>query len=212
MRFFYLFLLCLFSAVYAIPDPSADPCKSDVSPAFEQTKAAFEGLKNGVLFVLGSLMNAEPTHSELIEAAKWQMGEVERLRNEAKTANAADKSDSRRRFFSLKLNWLSVEVSVVNALIKAGVPSWPWLGKAYEWAKNAWSKLKGAWNSFVDKWKKFWGINKIGDADGTEMAEMDDISEAEKADGRTYVNSLQDLVSGIDSSISELQSTNVCNQ
>jgi len=142
-----------------------DLCAANHSPAKNQTKLAFEAFKTAVLYMFASVINAEPTHSELQEAASWQLGQTQDIIKQALDVVIKDKSGIRRDWYTLKLRWLNFKVRVAKGLIGFGLPSWPWLGKVVEWLKKQVQTLKDKWNSFKDTVKGWFGFGDKKAAD-----------------------------------------------
>jgi len=130
------------SVCFARPAPDASSCSLNDSPAYAATKAAYDGFKNARMYLLGSIVNDEPTHSQLQAAAKWQLGEVQKAYDQAKAANNGDSKWARKEFYAAKLAFLEVEVKVSTALVNKGLPKFPWLGKAINWVQGKWKKIK----------------------------------------------------------------------
>jgi hypothetical protein len=213
MRFITVFTTALAcaTAVFGAATPNA-ACQSSASPAYDVTRQAFEGMKSARLYMLGAIINADPTHAELQEAAKWQLGQVRELMTKAYDANAKDSSFARREWFKIKLGWLKFEVSVAEGILAVGLPSLPWLGKLYEWSKKMLDDLKSAW-------KKFWSIfhleqgneglpediwNYFFDGD----AEPENATE--EVQGKAMADDFTNSVKGLDAKLAELKSTDVC--
>lgn len=136
------------SCAFASPAPDASSCALNDSPAYAATKAAFEGFKNARMYILGSIVNDEPTHSELQAASKWQLGEVQKSYDQAKSANNGDAKWARKEFYAAKLAFLEVELKVANKMVNHGLPKFPWLGKAISWAQDKWKKIKELFQSW----------------------------------------------------------------
>jgi len=135
-----------------------DICSVKHSPAKVQTKLAMEGFRTGVLYMFASLINAEPTHAELSQAANWQMDQTIEILKQAQAMNKLDaKSPLRKKWYSIRLKWLHFKIKVAKGIIGFGIPSWPWLGKIvdkvknskiFQWLQAQTAKLKEKWNSF----------------------------------------------------------------
>jgi len=137
--------------VAARPRPAEGECKMNDSPAYAQTKASFEGFKNARMYILGSIINDDPTHLELQEAAKWQLGEVQKSYDAAKAANDGDTKWLRKQFYATKLMFLKVEMGIANKMVNKGLPKLPWLGKVYNWVQGKWKKIKEWWEKLFGK-------------------------------------------------------------
>ena len=123
-------------------------CALSESPAFPSTKAAFEGFKNARLYIMGSIVNDDPTHTELMEAAKWQLGQVHKKLDEAVAANQGDAKLGRKIFYEGKLDFLKLELNIADKMVNHGLPKYPWLGKVINWAQGKWKKIKELWNKW----------------------------------------------------------------
>src|SRR5262245_25696382 len=102
-------LACATAVFGASVTPAA--CQSSQSPAYAKTKEAFEGMKNARLYMLAAIINSDPTHAELQEAAKWQLGQVKELVTQASSLNDQDGAFPRHIWYAAKLKWLNVEVA-----------------------------------------------------------------------------------------------------
>jgi len=130
--------------------PSNLDCDLTRSPALNDTKKAFATFKNAVQYVLGSIINAEPTHTQLSGAATWAIGNAKKSIATARALNKGDPHFFRRSFIKGELIFLDSEIFVTEELIANGLPSYPWMGKAYAWIQGEITKIKAAWHSFWD--------------------------------------------------------------
>jgi len=144
-----------------------DICSVKHSPAKAQTKLAMEGFRTGVLYMFASLINAEPTHAELSQAANWQMDQTIEILKQAQAMNKLDtKSPLRKKWFSIRLKWLHFKIKVAKGIIGFGIPSWPWLGdivnkvkesKIFKWLQTQTAKLKEKFESLKTYIKSWFG-------------------------------------------------------
>jgi len=214
MRFTTLLIAALATATSLLASPApvaevAADCKASSSPAFDPTKTAFASFKNAELYMLGSIINDEPTHTELEEAAKWQIGQVKTQIAKAESINSADSNWARKTWYKVKIGWLKLEIDVADTMIAAELPKFPWLGKLYTWGQKEWASFKDAWN-------KFWhGHGKKGNKEAV-MESFGESDEAEPSDPRLsaqakqVVTNLSGKVDEVDAHIKELQTGNVC--
>jgi len=216
MRFTTLIIAALATAssLLASPSPRAEiaaECKASNSPAFDPTKTAFEAFKNAELYMLGSIINDDPTHTELEEAAKWQIGKVKDQIAKAEVSNNADANWARKTWFKVKIGWLKFEIKVAETMLAAELPKFPWLGKLYEWGKKKWADFK-------DAWKKFWHIKGGKNGSATEaiwdsFGESDDSEPSDpllSAQAKQVVDGLSGKVDEVDTHLKDLQTGNVC--
>jgi len=150
-------LLVIFPALLLALDvpvtkpPPAIFCHSKHSPAKNQTALAYAAFKNAKLYMLGSIINAEPTHSQLQKAAEWQLNQTEKIFATAVGLNAKDENTIRRDWYKFKLHFLKTEMKIARYFLKKGLPSCPWLGKVYNWLKDQFEKVKAGWHKFWNK-------------------------------------------------------------
>jgi len=216
MRFTTLVIAALATAssLLALPSPRAEiaaECRASNSPAFDPTKTAFESFKNAELYMLGSVINNDPTHTELEEAAKWQIGQVKGLITKAEATNNADSNFARKTWFKVKIDWLKLEIKVAETMIAAELPKFPWLGKLYEWGKKEWGSFKDAWNKF---WHHKGGKNgSATEAIWESFGETDEEAPSDPmltAKANQVVDGLRGKATEADAQIKELQTGNVC--
>jgi len=163
--------------------------------------------------MLGALINANPTHDQLIKAATWQLDQVDKLISTAEVDDAKDSSSLRKDWYMVKLDWLRVELATANAILKAGVPSWPWLGKLYSWATTT-------WNDFKSGWDKFWGIKE---ASGTSEGFIEDIESwftdpsgyspdnaSQEQQGKSMADNFDSIVSAVNGHLNDMSTASVC--
>jgi len=131
----------------AAPHDFTPQCIKD-APAFADTKKLFEGYKQVIMFAMGSIINDEPTHTELYEAAKWKLGKLDKLLKDAKDENKKDTNVLRRDYFAIKIGFVQFEMSAAATILSHKLPKLPWLGKIVAWAQDKWNKLKAAWEQF----------------------------------------------------------------
>jgi hypothetical protein len=146
-----------FVTTTAKPVTNEDLCAVSHSPAKAQVKEAFKAFKTAFTYMLGAIINANPTHDELQEAAKWQLGQTEEIIKTAKQALKLDVSEIRQKWYKLRLRWLSFKIAVSKKLLEQGLPSWPWLGKVVQWLKEKRDQLVKAWNDFKTKLGSWFG-------------------------------------------------------
>lgn len=133
-----------------------DVCATVHSPAKNQTTIAFQAFRTARLYMLAAIINEEPTHSELTEASKWQLGETLKLLKLAKRLNKHDQAHHgiRRKWYRKRHRWLNFKIKVAKKLIHHGLPSWPQLAKVMEWFKKRSGKTMAKWkkvNARIDK-------------------------------------------------------------
>jgi len=129
--------------------PFPNSCAFKDSPAAVSTKAGFEGAKNLYKFILGSISQDDPIHSQLQKASVWQLGQVKKLYDQAITLNRADTKRVRKLFFATKLGFLKLEIAAADAMLKKGLPKFPWLGKAISWVQTQWKKLQEMFHNML---------------------------------------------------------------
>jgi len=142
--------------------PQVDPntsCALSAGPAFTKTKEGLDAYMVCIKFMIGSIINDDPTHSQLIKASKWQLGQVRAKAADAHKANDDDPKWIRQDYFAAKLAFLDFEVDVTEEILNQGLPKYPWLGKALNWAQAKWNDMKGWWN-------KVWGSGAKGGKPG----------------------------------------------
>jgi len=216
MRFTTLIIAALATAssLLASPAPRAEiaaECQASSSPAFDPTKTAFASFKNAELYMLGSIINDDPTHTELEEAAKWQLGQVKTQISKAQVSNNADSNWARKTWFKVKLGWLNLEIDIAETMLAAELPKFPWLGKLYQWGSKKWA-------AFKDAWKKFWHIkggknSSVTEAVWESFGETDEEEPSDptlSAHAKQVVASLSGKVDEVDKHIKDLQTANVC--
>jgi hypothetical protein len=199
MRFSLVLLTTAVTCISAVLGASApqQPCQSSASPAHDITKEAFEMFKTAKTYMLGSLVNAEPTHTELQEASAWQLSQVKEKIGQASALNDRDTSFARREFYRVKLGWLKLEVNMATKMTAVGIPSWPWLGDAFNWVSTKWGNFVGAWNKF---WAK------------TPAEAPTDQTPLQAAQAKQMATDMTQEISVVDSKIKELDAANVCSQ
>jgi len=134
-----------FAALTATP-PSV--CQT-AHQGYNKTRDAFAAFRNLELYILGSIINDDPTHSELQQAAKWQITQVPPLIAAAKALNAPDPHWARKEFISAKLAFLNFEMKYAQKMLDKGIPKMPWMGKAFNWAGAVWGKLRDLWQTIL---------------------------------------------------------------
>jgi hypothetical protein len=201
MRFVAFITLSLaFVASVAFSVPQAETCYTNEAPAYAKTKEALTNLKNAYLYIAAALINANPTHDEMIEATRYTLDTVEKLERDAERLNVDDPKTLRRKYYQLKLDALRVKINIAHDMVYVGVPSWPWLGKSIEWLRTSWNKIKASV-------KKLFHISES-------VQEDIDISEPVDGDllnqGTEMANNLNAVVGDIDAAISEMDAVNPC--
>jgi len=134
-----------FAALTATP-PSV--CQT-AHQGYNKTRDAFAAFRNLELYILGSIINDDPTHSELQQAAKWAITQVPPLIAAAKALNDPDPKWERKEFISAKLAFLKFEMKYAQKLLNKGIPKMPWMGKAFNWAGAVWGKLRDLFHTIV---------------------------------------------------------------
>jgi len=164
MRFFSTILLAIPALALAASDVNkavarlmAEPtpeCKTS-SEAYAKIREGYEVMKNANLYLFGAIINEEPTHSELQEAAKYMINEVlPPAIAEAKKLNAGDKKWARKSFIQSKIAFLEYEAKVALKMIAKGLPKYPWVSDAIKMASDIFPKMKELWNLIKNKGKK----------------------------------------------------------
>jgi len=163
--------------------------------------------------MLGALINANPTHDQLIKAANWQMDQVDKLISTAEVNDAKDSNSLRKDWYMVKLDWLRVELAAARGILKVGVPSWPWLGKVYQWATKAWSDFKSGWD-------KFWGIQEAsGSTEGwvqdieswfTDPTDYEPDNAQQAQQGKSMADQFNGIVSAVDGHLQDMKTSSVC--
>jgi len=134
----------------ASPVGKEDLCSTNRSPAQKQVVLAFRAFHTAKLYMLGAIINENPTHDELQEAAKWQLGQTEEIAKVAKDLNNRDRSAIRKGWYKSRLRWLRFKIKVARKLIERGLPCWPKLGKFVTWFKAKREKMRKR----MDRWNK----------------------------------------------------------
>jgi len=133
------------AAILAVPTPV---CKT-ASEAYNATRDAFKSFKNCQLYMMASIINDDPTHTELQEAAKWAIKQVPAAIKKASDLNDPDPKWARKEFIKAKLAFLKFEIKIANQMLTKGLPKEPWLGKAFNWAAAVWPKLRDLWETIT---------------------------------------------------------------
>jgi hypothetical protein len=129
-----------------------DVCSTKHSPAREKTIEAFKAFRTAKLYMLAAIINANPTHDELQQAAVWQLGQVDEIRLAAKALNCKDTSKIRHKWYKSRLRWLHFKTRLAKALCAFGLPSWPklgeWINKMRKKPNTLNDRIKGASDKF----------------------------------------------------------------
>jgi hypothetical protein len=136
--------------------PKVGTCPITSAPAFPATQEALKGLLQVHKLSLFAVTQDRETTNELTQAALFQVETVRKLVAEAEAANKSDTSEVRRLFFLAQHDLIRADLFASEKILKAGLPSFPWLGKAYNWLNDSWKKVKNWWTNL-------WG-NKGSDA------------------------------------------------
>jgi hypothetical protein len=164
MKFFSTLLLALPTITLAVSDVNkavarimAEPtpeCKS-ASAAYAKIREAYDTMRNTNLYMFGSIINEEPTHTELQEASKYMIDNVLPPQiEEAKKLNALDKKWARKSFIQSKVAFLEYEVKVAKKLLGKGLPKYPWVSDAIKIASDIFPKMQELWQLVKNKGKK----------------------------------------------------------
>lgn len=207
MRFTSFVLLSLgLVASIAFSAPQDPPtCYASEAPAYPKTREAMLCVKNGLLYLAGALINSNPTHDELIDAARYQFDQCENLRKEAQKANVEDPKFLRRAYFSSKISTVNNKIRVGHAMIYVGVPSFPFLGKAINWVRKEWEIVKAKWNKLFHKKKPEGSGSSSTESDGVEDLDEETVHQAQDLTGR-----LTDTVADLEDAIGEMETKSVC--
>jgi hypothetical protein len=137
--------------VTAVPLP-ASKCAS-TNASYQKTRDAFNALKDTNLYVFGSIVNAEPNHSDLLKAASYMLDTIPPILAEAKQLNDQDTAWGRKNFIKSKIGFLKAETSIARKFITDNgqlIPSLPIVGKAIAWAQAIWPRANDLYKSIVN--------------------------------------------------------------
>ena len=164
MRFFSTLLVTLPTLALAASDINravarimSEPtpaCKTAVE-TYTKVREGYETMRNCNLYMFGAIVNDEPTHTELQEAAKYMVElALPPIIEEAKKMNAVDKKWARKSFIQSKIAFLEYQSGVVKKMLKKGLPKYPWVTDALKIATDIFPKMKELWLLFKNKGKK----------------------------------------------------------
>jgi len=162
------------------PSTSTDlsSCALKDSPAATSTKLAFAGAKDLYQFIFGSITQGDPTHSELEKVSAWQLGQVKKLYDQAIALNKGDTKKPRKLFYTAKLGFLKLEITTADAMLKKGLPKYPWLGKAISWVMMQWKKIQEVFHRMFGGSKPATAGQSTVDEQGAMAMQQEDANEA----------------------------------
>jgi hypothetical protein len=129
-------------------------CKT-ASEAYAKIREGYETMKNANLYLFAAVINDEPTHTELQEAAKYMITTaLPPSIEEAKKLNAGDKKWARKSFIQSKIAFLEFEAKVAMKMIAKGLPKYPWVSEAIKIASDIFPKMQELWKLIKNKGKK----------------------------------------------------------
>lgn len=109
-----------------------------VIDTYTKTVQAFTTLREAEISAAYASMSQEPTHTELLNAARLKISKVEELVQKVKESNELDTKLTRRWFIERRLFYIGTITNVVKGLTNNRVTKHDFLGKVVQ----GWEKFK----------------------------------------------------------------------
>lgn len=180
-----LSLLLLTSHASPVDCPPATKSRSAI-----RMEEAYYLLKDTYSLITTAVLSKGEVHDRAIEEARKRLDRVDDLCEEALLLLPEDGKFMHEWYFSFTLDRLSIKAEAARAMLNAGVPSWPFLGKALAKTQSIWSSIKN----------KIKGLFSKG---GNEEVAENDVDADTKKKAETMAEDLNQTFAELDKAIKE---------